>query len=68
MRSDRVRVVDLTHFFCGRQRCCPVVGGALVYKDAHHLTRVFSATLGPSLLPTVNRLSAHPPDTSAPAG
>jgi hypothetical protein len=45
-----VQVIDLTHFMCGRRRCFPVVGGALVHKDPTHLTRVFATTLGPYLL------------------
>jgi hypothetical protein len=58
MRSPQVRSVDLTPFFCDRRRCFPVVGGALVYKDAHHLTRVFSASLGPFLLRALDDLRA----------
>ncbi len=57
MRSPRVRVVDLTHFICDRRRCHPVVGGALVYKDQHHLTAVFATTLGPYLLRKVERMA-----------
>jgi peptidoglycan/LPS O-acetylase OafA/YrhL len=47
--APRLHVVDLTRFICDRRRCHPVVGGALVYKDVHHLTTVFAATLGPYL-------------------
>jgi hypothetical protein len=46
----RVRVVDLTPFFCDSRRCFPVIGGVLVYKDSTHLTSVFGKTLGPYLL------------------
>jgi SGNH domain (fused to AT3 domains) len=56
LRSPRVGVVDLTHFFCDRRLCYPVIGGALVYKDADHLTSVFATTLGPFLLRQVTRL------------
>jgi hypothetical protein len=49
LRIARYRVVRLTHFFCGPRRCFPVIGGARVYKDGHHLSRVFSASLGPYL-------------------
>jgi hypothetical protein len=42
-------VIDLTRQFCGPRRCYPVIGGALVHKDADHLTQVFSRTLGPFL-------------------
>ena len=49
LRSPRYAVASLTRFFCGPRRCFPVVGGALVYKDGHHLSRVFSESLGPYL-------------------
>jgi hypothetical protein len=58
LHSPRVRVIDMTHFFCDRRLCYPVIGGALVYKDTTHLTRVFAATLGPFLLHRVGRLLA----------
>jgi hypothetical protein len=57
LRSPRIQVVDLTHFFCGRRSCYPVVGGALVYRDYEdHLTTVFATTLGPYLLAKVEQL------------
>jgi hypothetical protein len=49
MHTSRVRVMRFTRQICGRSICFPVVGGALVYKDPHHLTRVFATTLGPLL-------------------
>jgi hypothetical protein len=51
-RSDprRVQRLDLTDFMCGAKLCYPVVGGALVDKDATHLATGFAATLGPYLL------------------
>jgi hypothetical protein len=59
LRSPRVQVVDLTHFFCGGRLCYPVIGGALVYRDdLEHLTNVFSTTLGPYLLDAIERLMA----------
>jgi peptidoglycan/LPS O-acetylase OafA/YrhL len=45
--DSRVRTIDLTRLLCDKRSCFPVIGGALVYKDIHHLTSVFSATLGP---------------------
>ena len=59
MRPSRVRLVDLNRFICDRRRCFPVVGGALVYKDQHHLTAVFAATLGPYLQRAVDRALAR---------
>jgi hypothetical protein len=46
----RARAIDLTSFMCGARWCYPVVGGVLVHKDVGHLTRDFSASLGPYLL------------------
>jgi peptidoglycan/LPS O-acetylase OafA/YrhL len=53
--SARVRLLDLTPFICDARRCYPVVGGALVHKDEHHLTAVFAETLGPYLREQVER-------------
>lgn len=47
--SHRVRVIDMSRFFCGAERCYPVIGGALVYKDDQHITEIFATTLGPYL-------------------
>ena len=44
------RYVDLTRYFCDSRTCFPVIGGALVYKDATHITSVYGRTLGPYLL------------------
>jgi hypothetical protein len=58
-RSDavgRTAVVDLTPVFCGPRTCLPVIGGVLVHKDAHHLTRTFSRTLGPLLDRALDRV------------
>ncbi len=56
LHSPRVQVIDLTRFFCDTPKCYPVIGGALVYRDADHLTRTFAATLGPYLLREVRKL------------
>ena len=48
-RRDRASVVDLNRFICDARECFPVVGGALVFKDEHHMTAVFAATLAPYL-------------------
>lgn len=55
LRSARVATIDLTPFMCDAARCYPVVGGVLVDKDTDHLTRAFSATLGPYLLARARR-------------
>jgi hypothetical protein len=55
LRSHRVQSIDLTPFMCDAARCFPVVGGVLVDKDTDHLTRAFSASLGPYLLTRARR-------------
>jgi SGNH domain-containing protein len=60
MHSRRIQAIDLTHFFCDPRRCFPVIGGALVHKDTHHLTVVFVRTLGPYLLRAFDRLAVPP--------
>jgi hypothetical protein len=52
----RLRTIDMTRFFCDATSCSPVIGGALVQKDLHHLSVVFVRTLGPYLLDAVRRL------------
>lgn len=54
--SQRVSLVDLSSFMCDDKYCFPVVGGALVIKDIGHLTRTFSASLGPYLDREITRL------------
>jgi peptidoglycan/LPS O-acetylase OafA/YrhL len=49
-RTDRVGYVDLTRYLCDSRQCFPVIGGALVYKDATHITSIYGRTLGPYLL------------------
>lgn len=59
LHSPRVQVIDLTHYFCGRGLCYPVIGGVLVYKDDFdHITDEYSTTLGPYLLRAVRELMA----------
>jgi hypothetical protein len=55
LKSPRVRVIDLTRFFCDRSRCYPVIGGALVYKDQNHMTETFAKSLGPFLLRAIKQ-------------
>jgi hypothetical protein len=70
LRSPRVQLIDMTPFFCAGSRCYQVVGGALVYKDAEHITATFARTLGPFMLRRIAALagSADGPITTARAG
>ncbi len=42
-------LVDLTDHYCGTRTCPAVVGNALVYRDASHLTDTYVGTLVPYL-------------------
>ncbi|MEY2425584.1 MAG: hypothetical protein QOI61_1156, partial [Actinomycetota bacterium] len=56
LRSERVRPLDMTEYLCSLDVCPAVIGGALVYKDIHHLTAVFAATLAPLLAREIDAL------------
>jgi SGNH domain (fused to AT3 domains) len=47
--GGRVRLVDMTRYFCDARRCYPVVGGVLTHKDSGHITAMFGETLAPYL-------------------
>lgn len=47
--GGRVRLVDMTRYFCSPRQCFPVVGGVLTHKDSGHITAAFGATLAPLL-------------------
>lgn len=57
--ASRFQTVDLTRYFCSRDRCFPVIGGALVLRDNTHMTGVFSASLGPFLMTAVDGVLAR---------
>jgi hypothetical protein len=47
--SRRVKLVDMSRYFCSASHCFPVVGGVLVHKDHGHMTAAFGRTLAPYL-------------------
>jgi hypothetical protein len=47
--DPNVHLVDLTDYFCDRQRCYGVVGRVVVYVDANHLNGEFSRTMAPMI-------------------
>jgi peptidoglycan/LPS O-acetylase OafA/YrhL len=49
-----VALIDLSSEICAMGPCMPVVSDMIVYRDAHHLTATFSASLGPALERLVN--------------
>ncbi|MCU1606053.1 MAG: acyltransferase 3 [Modestobacter sp.] len=50
----QIRMLDFSDHFCDDSTCYAVVGGALVYWDANHMSAQFSRTLAPYLLEQVD--------------
>jgi peptidoglycan/LPS O-acetylase OafA/YrhL len=53
-----VHPADLNDAICPGDRCAPIIGGALVYRDTNHLTATYAATLAPRLASIVSPLLA----------
>lgn len=47
--TPEARLLDLTDDICQADRCYPVVGNVLVYRDPNHLTATYVRTLTPQL-------------------
>lgn len=37
--------IDMTEFVCPEERCSPIIGDVLTFRDQHHLTATYVATL-----------------------
>ena len=49
-QCPELRLISFDDAFCaGDGPCPPVVGNVVVYRDAHHMTATYSATLAPAL-------------------
>ncbi|MEU8025791.1 acyltransferase family protein [Micromonospora haikouensis] len=55
-RQRDVHLVDLNDAICPTDPCAPVIGGVLIYRDQHHLTATYIATLADRLRPHLTRL------------
>jgi peptidoglycan/LPS O-acetylase OafA/YrhL len=47
--DERTQVADLSDVFCDAERCYPVIGDFIAYRDAVHLHTAFAPTLTPLL-------------------
>ncbi len=47
--------IDLTGYFCTTS-CPPIIGATMVYRDSHHLSATFAASLAPVLEPRIDEL------------
>ncbi|MCH8561203.1 acyltransferase family protein [Nesterenkonia sp. DZ6] len=48
-QSSGATAIDLTDSICPEQECAPIIGSVLVYRDSHHLTATYAATLSSHL-------------------
>lgn len=64
--DPRVLPVDLTDAVCEADRCSPVVGGVLAYRDSHHLSWVYAATLAPVVQAVLDDLPPRTSDSVSP--
>lgn len=48
-RTPGARLIDLNDRMCSKTECPAIIGGAIVYRDGHHLTRTFVLSLQPYL-------------------
>jgi peptidoglycan/LPS O-acetylase OafA/YrhL len=48
-QTDGAVEVDMSEYFCAKQKCPDVIGGVLVNRDDHHLTETYATSLAPYL-------------------
>ena len=59
--DPRIRAVDMSGWLCTPGRCGPVTDDRVLrYRDNHHMTNTFSATLAPALLGRLGPLVPAP--------
>ena len=49
IKPGNVHFLDLSEYFCGPERCPPVIGNIIVYRDDSHITAAYARTLSPIL-------------------
>lgn len=48
--APEVRVVDVTRYYCADGTCPLIVGNAVVYRDQHHITGTYLATVSSKIM------------------
>jgi hypothetical protein len=48
-KRSGAELIDLSDSICAADPCPPIIGKRLVYRDNHHLTGTFAASLAPAL-------------------
>src|SRR5690606_24315202 len=57
--EQSVSTIDLTPYFCDDDKCHSMIGGVLVYFDAHHLTATYSISMAPLIAPAIESAISH---------
>ena len=52
--AEGITLAHMTDYICHEDRCEPLVGNILVYRDQHHLTATYAKTLAPYLADEVD--------------
>lgn len=60
---DSIKLVDLGETICPSLRCVPVLNDRLVYRDRHHLTAGYAASLSDDLWQEMTRRTKGSPTT-----
>lgn len=54
--DNRIGIINLNNHICRNGKCYAVVGNAIVYFDASHLTKTFSQSMSPFLAAQLERI------------
>jgi hypothetical protein len=57
----KIPLIDMYDAFCLRGGCPPVVGGVLIYRDAHHITATYARSLARTMEQKLAALSVPLP-------
>lgn len=47
LKAPGVHLIDPTDLICPRERCAPVIGNVLIYRQGSHITNSYARTLAP---------------------
>jgi hypothetical protein len=53
LNNELVTLVEFDDVYCDKSKCFSVIGNAIVYRDANHLTSTFTRTLARFLSPSI---------------
>lgn len=65
-RMGNVEFIDLSDAICPTERCAPVIGNVLVYRQGSHITRTYAETLAPRLEHALKQAGVGRPKAAAP--